>query len=46
VNLNQFRYLDLVKSMKISPATYFAVSESTFPTKAVKEGRPSEPGAG
>ena len=46
MNLEQFKYLGLVKSIKISPATYFAVSESTLPTKAVKEGRPSEPGAG
>ena len=46
VNLNQFRYLGLAKSIKNWPATYFAVSESTLPTKAVKEGRPSEPGAG
>jgi hypothetical protein len=35
-----------MKSIEFSPATYFAVSESTLPTKAVKEGRPSEPGAG
>lgn len=27
-------------------ATYFAVSESTFATRAVNEGRPSAPGAG
>lgn len=27
-------------------AMYLALSESTFPTSAVNEGRPSEPGAG
>ena len=27
-------------------ATYFAVSESTFPTSEVNDGRPSAPGAG
>ena len=31
---------------KDRPATYFAISLSTFPTRAVNEGRPSEPGAG
>ena len=39
--------IDPVKAdMKNSPATYLAVSESTLATKAVNEGRPSDPGAG